>query len=216
MILSAPAPVLADFLTRQMEALFPDRMATPVAPFVDPALERLETCLSGWRGTLVARDGRTAFDHFNTDQYAAFLYLFANTVFRMGGDRRLAARAYALNKALHALDLFYEVELPPVFMLVHPVGTVIGRARFLGRVCIYQQCTIGADVDGRYPTFGDGTVLYPASRVTGPVVTGDNCWIAAGASLRGGSVPSDTIVFGTDPSHAMRPASRRVADVFFR
>jgi serine O-acetyltransferase len=38
----------------------------------------------------------------------------------------LADRIYYLNKALNGLDLFYEVEMPDVFYLDHPVGTVIG------------------------------------------------------------------------------------------
>ena len=42
----------------------------------------------------------------------------------------LASKAYCLNKALHAIDVFYEVELPEIFFLEHPLGTVLGRAKY--------------------------------------------------------------------------------------
>ena len=37
-------------------------------------------------------------------------------------------KLFLLNKALHGCDIYYEVALPSVFLLVHPLGTVLGRA----------------------------------------------------------------------------------------
>jgi len=59
---------------------------------------------------------------------------------------------------MHGIDLFYSVPMPDVFMLVHPVGTVIGKANFSNYLVVYQNCTIGADTDV-YPNFGEGIVL---------------------------------------------------------
>src|SRR5205823_183490 len=97
---------------------------------VDRAVERAEHCFSRINLKYFNDGATTRFDHLHTDQYAVFLYLLANTIFRAGGDTRLAAKVYALNKALHGVDAFYEVELPSVFAFQHPVGTVLGRGRY--------------------------------------------------------------------------------------
>ena len=51
-------------------------------------------------------------------------------VYHESNHTNLAAKVYALNKALHAIDVFYEVELPDLFCLQHPLGTMPGRARY--------------------------------------------------------------------------------------
>ena len=42
----------------------------------------------------------------------------------------IADKIYYLNKILHSVDIYHEVELPSTFFLEHPVGTVLGRAKY--------------------------------------------------------------------------------------
>ena len=120
---------LALYVRKQFENLFPDGADLGDLPkFVDLALGRIEHCFSRVRLKGFFADGEARFSHWHSDQYAIFLYYLANSAFRERPGHPIADKAYALNKALHALDAFYEVELPDVFAVQHPVGTVLGRA----------------------------------------------------------------------------------------
>lgn len=83
-------------------------------------------------------------DVHHTGQYAILLCYLARVAFE-AGDRETADRVYALNKALHGFDIFYEVELPNVFFMEHPVGTVLGRAQYSDRLFLGQNVTVGGE-----------------------------------------------------------------------
>lgn len=209
---------LAAYTARQLEAFFPD--GAPDNPgwpdLVAMALVRLERCFSGIRQAYY-RDqvGRARFNHLNTDQYAAYLYLLANTVNRQSGDATLASKLYALNKALHGLDVYYEVELPEVFAFVHPVGTVIGRAAYGNFLCVYQGCTIGGDLEGNHPELGEGVVMFGGSRIIGKARIGDNCLLSAGSVVMGETVPGNSAIFGSSPNLIRKPTPRSVKAEMF-
>ena len=140
---------------------------------------------------------------------ATLLYFFANSVWRDQQDIELATRLFYLNKILHGLDLFYSVALPDIFMLVHPVGTVLGNARYQDYLVIYQNCTVGA-VTTIYPRFGLGTILYSRSSVLGDCTLGDNVIIAANAMVIDCEVPSSTMVVGQPPHNRFLSSKRSV------
>ncbi|NKB42824.1 MAG: hypothetical protein GKS03_00970 [Alphaproteobacteria bacterium] len=208
---------LTEYIAKQMDALFPDGF--PVRPqlkrYVTAALERMEHCVlrAGLKG-FHTKDG-PRYHHLHTDQHAMFLYYLSNSVFKLGGPVPLAEKTYALNKALHGVDVFYEVELPAVFALVHPVGTVLGRATYGDYFCAYQNVSVGADLDDNHPTFGEGVVLYGGSRVIGKTKIGDNCLISAGTTILGGAVASNHVAFGQHPSIGTKPTRHNVIkDIF--
>jgi len=97
---------LASYVARQLAAFFPDAsdVAGTLARPVERAVERAERCFSRINLKYFNDDGTTRFDHLHTDQYAVFLYLLSNTIFRADGDPRIAAKVYALNKALHGVE----------------------------------------------------------------------------------------------------------------
>ena len=117
----------------------------------------------------------------------------------------VAAKAYALNKALHALDAFYEVELPAIFTFVHPVGTVLGRATYGDHLCVYQNVTVGADPANAHPVIGRSVILYGGSRVIGSALVGDNAVVSAGTTIIGGEVPAGHVAFGQHPNVSTKP-----------
>ena len=74
--------------------------------------------------------------------------------------------------------------LPEVFLFVHPVGSVIGRARLGNFLCIYQNCSIGGSPrDGEldYPVLGDGVLMYAKSGVIGKSRVGSRVVLGAGS-----------------------------------
>ncbi len=144
-----------------------------------------------------------------------FLYLLSNTLYREGAID-LASKVYGLNKALHALDVFYEVDLPAVFAFQHPVGTVLGRARYSDYLYVYQRCSVGSSVDGQSPVFGEGVVLFGGSAVIGDVRLGDNVWLSVNTVVMGESIGSNSVVFGASPRLIIRSTQRDVRRDMFR
>src|SRR5436190_12863835 len=167
---------LAAYVAAQLSAFTPDPAVGPadLEPYLDPTLERLEHCFSRLNVKPFGVGVELRFNHLHTDQYAAFLYLLSNTVHRMNGSTELAASVYGLNKMLHALDVFYEVELPDVFGFQHPVGTVLGRATYGNYLFVYQRCSVGSNMEGRAPVIGEGTVLFGSSAIIGDCTVGAN------------------------------------------
>lgn len=209
---------LSDYVAAQVASFFPDGPVDRHAlrRGVDAALERLEHCFIRLGLKYYRRDGGAVYDHLHTDQHAAFLYLLCRRLHAGLAEERLAAKVYALNKALHALDVFYDVELPPVFFFQHPVGSVLGRATYNGHLAVYQGVTVGSDLEGNYPTLGDGVVLFGGSRVIGRARLGDNTWVAPGTTVMGEEHPADSILFGTPPATGRKPTRRHVVRDLFR
>lgn len=208
---------LAAYLARQLSTFFPDRevAAVELRAAVAGALERVEHCFSRVRRRGYWADGRATFDHLYTDQYAAFLWFVGNTLHKTGGDRRLATKTYALNKALHGLDVYFEVAMPEVFCFQHPVGTVIGRATLSNYLFVYQNVNIGGSIDLEYPVLGEGVVLFNGAAVTGATTLGENVWVGPQAQVKAGEVPSSSLVFGAGPGMVVKPAQRDVKRHFF-
>ncbi|HXI13968.1 MAG TPA: serine acetyltransferase [Thermoanaerobaculia bacterium] len=220
MRLSLPVDDLSAYLAAQISTIFPDRhsiSAGGVRDFVSAALERVEYCFLRINNKYFRDVNGAHFNHLHTDQYAMFLYFFSNTVHRRGGNSQLAGKAYALNKALHALDAFYEVELPDVFCFQHPVGTVLGRGHYGNFFFVYQRCSVGSNLDGVYPTIGQGVVMYGGSGIIGACSVGENCRLSVNSLLMDMDAPPASIVFGQSPNNNFKRTKRNVvADLFLR
>ena len=208
---------LSDYVGGQLAAFFPDGRLDRqhLRQGVESGLERLAHCFAHIHLKYYQRDGEASYDHLNTDQHAAFLYMLSRVLHKTVENTPLAAKVYALNKALHALDVFYEVELPAVFYFQHPVGTVIGRARFGNFLAVYQGVSIGADLEGRYPQLDEGVVLFGGARVIGRSRIGANSWVAPAAIIMDETFPPDSVLFGMPPATQRRPSRRDVIRDFF-
>jgi serine O-acetyltransferase len=203
-------PALARYVTAQLNNHFPDE--TPIA--ADAVLaavvaveERAYRCFTGIRKKYFNEGDRVVFDHLHSDQYAMYLCMLANDVHRRQGDARLSTKLYYLNKVLHGLDVYFTAELPEVFLFVHPVATVLGRAQFADGLVVYQGCTVGCLNDGVFPTFTGSAILYANSSVLGRCRVGRNVCVAAGSLIVNTDVPDDTVVLGRHPHYEFRPSS---------
>ncbi|NIO11197.1 MAG: hypothetical protein GTO40_25550, partial [Deltaproteobacteria bacterium] len=159
-------------------------------------------------------NGQPVFDHLNSDHLATFLYLLGNTAWSETGDERLPTKLFYLNKIMNGLDLYFSVAMPEVFLLVHPVGTVLGKAQYGNYLVVYQNCSVGAVTDV-YPSLGEGVVLYSRSSVLGDCKIGDNVIVAANAFVLNTQVPDHQIVVGQYPDHRFTPNSKSVVSSLF-
>ena len=210
---------LTQYAARQLDHLFPLGNYTDthqaLAGHIPKTLERLEYCFARIQNKYYQNQGEVIFSPLMTDQYATFLYLLANTLFEDGENRELAARVYALNKALHGLDVFYEVKLPRVFFLVHCIGTVLGRAQYGEYLVIYQGVTVGGNLDYEYPIIGSKVALFSNSSVVGKSVIHDGVLVSARAAVMDCEVPAGQVCFGQHPQEQWKPTQRSVMDHYF-
>jgi serine O-acetyltransferase len=200
---SLPAEGLARLAVGQLNAMFPDGEDVRIddlMPAMPEALARLEHCFSHVANKYFFDGKRSVFSHLHGDQYTIWLYYLSNTLFRQGASTSLCSKLFLLNKALHGCDIFYEVALPSVFLVVHPLATVLGRGNYSDFFVSYQRCGVGSNKDV-YPTFGKYVTLRPGSAVLGKCQIGENCQIAAESLVMDRDLPDNTLYFG-DPKTA--------------
>lgn len=111
----------------------------------------------------------------------------------------LADKIYFLNKTLNGLDLYYEVLMPKVFHLDHPIGSVMGRASYGENFTFAQLCTVGNNKN-IFPVIGDNVQMLSGSKILGKCIIGDNTIISANTYIKDEDVPSNSLVFGSSPS----------------
>src|SRR5437870_10014172 len=143
MLLSIRKAKLSEYLKAQLAHAFPDGRgpgAKATAGVVSDALDAAQHCFSRIAVKYFSKRGHPVFNHLNSDQYAMFLYWVSRIAFERG-DEVFAEKAYCLNKMMHGLDVFYEVQLPKVFFLCHVLGTVLGRAQYSDYLSVFQGVT---------------------------------------------------------------------------
>jgi serine O-acetyltransferase len=206
---------LAAYVSRQVNAFFPDPFPVGGVVLVEclqRAMDRYALCCSNIH-LKYYNDNGPVFNHLNSDQYAMFLYFLSHELGRRGVEDS-ATKIYYLNKVLHSLDVFYQVELPDIFLFGHPVGTVLGRARYDNYLVVYQNCTVGNN-GGVYPQFGEGVALYKGASVIGNCTIGPNTQVAAHTLVRDQNVAGECVVFGNSPDLTVKSAKNSVRKVFF-
>lgn len=205
------------YVEKQLQLFFPDnqRFDHEINGVIDRVFERIEASFSKINSRYYQLNGCTYFNHLNTDHYASFLYLLSNELYRAKSEGA-AEKVFALNKALHGLDAFFAINLPEVFLFVHPLGAVLGNANYSNRLVVYQNVTVGSDIDGVYPSFGEGCVLYSGVSVIGNVISGKNCVFGANAFVRACEVPDSSTVVGMYPDFNILKSTPSVLTHYFR
>ncbi|HRJ10155.1 MAG TPA: hypothetical protein PK490_19135 [Prosthecobacter sp.] len=171
---------------------------------IHSALGRVERCFSGIVLKRYRReDGAVVFNPFHSGQYCIFLYYLGREL-SLQGAAGLADRVYYLNRALNGVDLFHQVELPDVFCVEHPLGSVIGRARFGNGFFFAQGVTVGGN-KGAYPVIGAHVSMLSNSKVVGASVIGDHVILSANSYVKDTVIPPHSIVFGQDRNLVIKP-----------
>jgi serine O-acetyltransferase len=206
-------PALCGLIARQLNHFFPDDEPVPVEAIhsiLPSSMARLTHCFSHIRNKYFFDGERVVFNHLHGDQYAMLLYWLSFDAHRQGLGEAIAAKLFLLNKSLHGLDAFYEVELPSVFLFVHPLGTVLGRGHYQDHLLVYQRCSVGSNHDV-YPTLGRHVTLHPGSSVLGRCVVGAGCSLATHALLLDKDLEAGSLYMGNPASHRIKPQNQTAA-----
>lgn len=148
---SLSAEALATFTQKQLDFYIPDGYMINQSIWhssIQTALKRCDQC---FQHILIPQykspDGESIFSHLHRDQYATFLYFLGNTIWTHYGQRQLCDKLLNLQSILHSFFLSYKCEMPTVFVLAHPVGSIIGNAKYSDGLYISQNVTINTHTD---------------------------------------------------------------------
>lgn len=172
---------LGPYIRAQIANLLPlggeDAELALIDKHLPEALGRIEHCIAHVK---MWKTGY--FDVLHSSQYCIFLYYLSNTIWRREQARGVCTKLFLLNKALNAIDAFYEVELPEVFFIGHSVGIVLAKATYGNFLVLYQNSTVGKN-HGQAPEIGAGVILYPNTGVIGACRLADGSIISQGTSV---------------------------------
>ena len=209
---------LADYVSAQLNHLFPDRNPVRLAehkPELRLALDRLEHSFLHIRVHHYCRGDVARFDHLFSDQYAAFLWFLGNTLWQQGADPAWLNKLFYANKTLHGLECMYSTALPSVFFFSHTVGTVLGKATYGNYFFVSQGCTVGQHHDV-YPVLGEGVGLAAGASVIGQCTVGAFVSIGSGTKLFAQDVaPHTTVFFDADGKLVKRASVQSLATHYF-
>lgn len=178
---------------------------------IDTALERAEYCFNAIKRKYFDHNGHTVFNHLNGDHFAMYLWFLSNTVWSRESDTETPIRLCIVNKTLHGIDLFYNVEMPNIFLLTHPLASVIGRGTYADYLVVNQHCTIGSKSSSdEYPTFLGPAILYSGVSVIGNCTVGSNVVFGAQTSILNVVIPDNSLVTGRGSDLRVRPNEQSV------
>lgn len=207
---------IGSYVAKQIDNILPlgadNESVQPVLEFhLNEALTRVQRCIdevSMWRGG--------HFDILHSTQYCIFLYYLANTIWKKEGDRQTCTKLFLLNKALNAIDLFYEIEMPEVFFIGHSAGIVLAKASYGNHLVLYQNSTVGKN-HGESPAISEGVIMYPNTAIIGRCAVAKNSIISQGVSVINCDTSANSIAFsGEGGALVFRPNQRCIQADFFR
>ncbi len=204
MISNVDLAYVPDFVINQLSNFFPidDIEKKCIVEITPVILNKVETCFYGVDNKYFHRGEQVFFSPFHSGQWLIFLYYLANyisTKVTFPDNKVLADKVYYLNKILHSVDVYHEVELPTSFFLEHPVGTVLGRASYKDGFMAYQNCTVGGN-KGHYPSLGENFRMMSGSKILGNSRVGNNVTLAANTYVKDTDIPDGATVFGSSPN----------------
>ncbi|MGN0739629.1 MAG: hypothetical protein ACI4LX_05600 [Treponema sp.] len=174
MILSLEKAELKNYLILQTDNTFPD--GNTKKEFSDSkfdvafeeALQRCEKNFSHIKVRNYQKDGNPVLNHLHLDQYSTFLYYLSNSLWRISANRSLCDKLGLLNRSLSSCWISYKSNLPDIFLLTHPVGTVIGNANvtYNDFLVILQNVTINGASNTKL-NIGKGVFLGAGCKIIG-------------------------------------------------
>ena len=199
--LSLSAKDLKEYVIKQLNHFFPDGKPISGGVDIDSAfnltLERSQFCFEHING-YVNENSEVCFNHMHADQYATFLYFFANSLWTLSENRSVCDKLLQLNRTLHQLFLSYKCKMPDIFQLVHPIGSIIGNAVYDDYLVILQGVTVQTSdlfIPNKPAKLGKDVLLLKGASVIGNPKIGDRVVIGANVTLNNVDVPDDSIAY---------------------
>jgi serine O-acetyltransferase len=203
---------LIDYVDNQLKHFFPDRFNNRIDLIrqLDSALDRTFFSLK-----YIKLQGYTEFNVLHSDLYAQFLYYLSNTIWTDSGNKNLASKLFYLNKALNGINCMYDTKLPDIFILLHCVGTVLGKAEYSNYFVACQNVTVGSD-KGYSPMLSEGVYMGPGSSIIGKCSVARFTYIGINACLRHQDSKEESLVIGSSPENIFKKLNRNlIKDLYF-
>lgn len=173
---------------------------------IDAAINRTNVCLNAANNSYYNRMAIGGVDPYHSCAYAILLYFLSNELYKRDGNGERAEKVYYLNKALNGLEAFYADELPAIFSMEHPLGTVFGRAKYSNYLFFYQSCTIGGswfESKMYYPVLGEHVTMFSGVKILGNSHIGNHVILGANTYVINCDIPDYSFVFPS--SDARKP-----------
>ena len=211
------------YIKNLIKKYFPDKKKFPLnnkklKQVLNLAYERQEFCYSNIYDKYFNEKGKVLFNHLNSDHFCSFLYFVSNSAFKLNADKSFMDKNFYLNKIMNCVDIFYTVELPSIFALAHPVGTVLGNANYQDYLYVYQNVVVGGIFkNGKniYPKLGKGNILYSHVSLIGNTNVGDNVIFGSNTFVQNKNIKSNSIVLGHYPNNKVKNLKDNVIDRYF-
>ena len=210
MQISLPYNEFQTYVSKQMDNIFPDGQMLHGPEWrrlLDLTIDRTAYCFKHVKLKAYASNGVPYLNHLHSDQYAVFLWYLSNTVWMETQNNIISNKLFYMNKMLHGFSAMYDTQLPEIFLLLHTVGTVLGRATYGNYFVASQNCTVGAH-HNKYPTIGVGVGMLPGSSVIGESSVGDYCSIGINATVYQKDIDQETVVY-KDVDGSLRMKKKR-------
>lgn len=152
---------------------------------IDTAFREMEENYSVVSSKRYNDNGRIIISPYFSITWMVFLYRISHLLSKNGHNNE-ADIIYYLNKIMHSVDWFYQINLPKHFLAEHPLASVLGKAEYGDYIFIYQGTTVGGNrKHGNlyYPKIGENVLMYANSTILGDCQIGNNVIISANAYL---------------------------------
>ena len=189
------------YVATQLEHFSPDQYkfnGIDVDKAMELALERVEFCFKHITVAGYNKNNMPYFYHLHADQYSQFLYYLSNSLWKLSENKVLCDKLIYLNRALHSIWFSYKGELPNIFLLTHPVGSVLGNAAYSDFLVVSQNVTVNTNFDekgNKAPILGKGLFLSAGAKIIGNKPIGDRVTIGIDTCVFKREIQSDRLVY---------------------
>ena len=114
----------------------------------------------------------------------------------------IADSIYYLNIADTSVNLIYSNKLPIKLHCEHSHGSIVGNSTFTDKssLLIYQQCTIGGNINLDYPNIDGDLIMYANTLLLGNTQIKGTVILSYGTSVYDAGLIENKIVFGKSPN----------------
>ena len=200
---------IAELLIHQLKQYWLDIDEEVIRSAIPGAVKAVEDSFIGLPNKRFFYDGKAQINPYMSVQWMILLYRVAHEIYKNNktDTPKEADQVYYLNKIMHSNDWFYAVDLPIHFLCEHPLGSVLGRAKYGDYFFVYQGTTVGGNRSKEqlyYPVIGENVILFANSTVLGHTHIGNNVVVSAETYIINEDIPDNCIVFGQSPNLIIR------------
>lgn len=121
---------ISEQLKRQLSNFWTDINYDRIDERIDDAYELCMNRFSATNNKYLNPDGKPCFLLYHSGCWCIFLYYLSRCLVDDPDTLCDAEKIYYLNKILHNVDWYCGIDLPSHIMVEHPLGSVLGRAKY--------------------------------------------------------------------------------------